>query len=391
MRKWTASVKLQKKVLDLEAQVHALQGELRAAQAAARGTVATPGSALSAEWLPCSPAACCTAGHSDGVSVLVCHPVFDVVVSGGLDALLHVWAVQEDGLVRERTLRGHTGGLRAAAFDAAGQRLATAAQDDSVKLWSFSPGAGSQAFRTLAGEGVGCVAWVPASDHLVGGARDGTCRMWNAATGSCVQTWRTLEGPIRSLAVSPDAAALAVGGDAGVVQVWSLVSGAAQESSCSLELVAHEHAVESIEFAGVAQAARLRRKSAQAAALQGVKAQLSFGEEGAPRAAAAGGGEDLSTGPDSAAYILTAGRDNRVAVHDAETGVQVCSCVSTSMRQHRPGGRAGTDFHLFLHRKRTQRGQSKLHGIHVGCWLSLWGKTKHWPVLMSCRVKPFGY
>ena len=81
------------------------------------------------------------------------------------------------------TLEGHNGNVTALAWSPDGQRLATAADDATVRLWDTTSGTQVFTLRGLRGS-VLSVGWSADGLMLAAGANDGTIRLWDATSGS---------------------------------------------------------------------------------------------------------------------------------------------------------------------------------------------------------------
>ena len=99
------------------------------------------------EWLPRPPELVTLSGHRSSVTIVVFHPVYNILVSGGDDACIRIW----DPLTNrcERTLTGHTMSVNDLAFNSKGTLLASCSSDMKTKIWDF--GKTYSCLKTFAG------------------------------------------------------------------------------------------------------------------------------------------------------------------------------------------------------------------------------------------------
>ncbi|GAB1318202.1 Lissencephaly-1 [Madurella fahalii] len=239
-KKWTSVVRLQKKIMDLEARAHSLQSEL---------DNATPTSRQNKDpvsWLPKSPARHTLQSHRSPITCVAFHPVFSSLASGSEDQTIKIWDWELGEL--ERTIKGHTKAVLDVDFG--GPRgntlLASCSSDLTIKLWD--PSDDYKNIRTLPGHdhSVSAVRFIPsgvaggAGNLLVSASRDKTLRIWDVSTGYCVKTLRGHAEWVRDVCPSVDGRYILSTSDDYTGRLWD-VSVPNPEPKTSL--IGHEHVV----------------------------------------------------------------------------------------------------------------------------------------------------
>ena len=174
-------------------------------------------------------------GHTDWVRAVAFAPAGDRLASAGDDGSVRIWdPASGDELQR---LTGHTRPVSAVAFAPAGDRLASAGHDDSVRIWD--PASGDELQRLTGG--VSAVAFAPAGDRLASAGHDGSVRIWDPASGDELQRLTGHTDWVSAVAFAPAGDRLASAGYDGSVRIWDPATG--DELLAVQLLPAGEHAV----------------------------------------------------------------------------------------------------------------------------------------------------
>jgi WD40 repeat protein len=121
------------------------------------------------------------------------------------------------------TLRGHTDFICRVAFSQDGDRIVSASEDRTVRIWDATPLSElpAQAPLTLRGHDAGIigVASHPDGRRLATASGDATARIWDLHTGKQEKTFPRRASSLWSVAFSPNGRHLAVTGK-GDVRLW---------------------------------------------------------------------------------------------------------------------------------------------------------------------------
>jgi WD40 repeat protein/tRNA A-37 threonylcarbamoyl transferase component Bud32 len=166
-------------------------------------------------------------GHTGYVRSVVYSPDSTRLASASDDNTVKLWDARSGTEIA--TLRGHTDRVNAVVFSPDGSRLASAAGEwgkpGEVKLWDAESGAEVTILRGHAG-GVSSVVYSPDGTRLASASWDETIKLWDAHRGALLATLRGHTNGVNSVAYSPDGARLASASDDNTIKLWDASSGA---------------------------------------------------------------------------------------------------------------------------------------------------------------------
>ena len=138
----------------------------------------------------------------------------------GTPGQVSVWDAQTGALLWTR--KGHSERCLSVAFAPDGGLLASAGNDNTVRLWNPRTGVLARMLEAPDVLMVCAVAFSPDGSKIAGGGSDGRARLWNLKVGTVERTFPTQNATVQSVAFSSNGRLLASGSQNGIVNLWRL-------------------------------------------------------------------------------------------------------------------------------------------------------------------------
>lgn len=183
-----------------------------------------------------------TSGQAGVVVDIVFHPKQPWLISGGEDGRIMLWRLPQPGQPAEMLRQWSIGSsVNALALHPDGKLLASGHADGRIRLWQIDAiivGAAEakssqakeiQTWRVLTGHSAliapRSLAFSPDGERLASAAYDDTAKVWDWRKGRELQTLRGHNGAVHGVAFSPDGQTLATSSADQTLMLWDLNSG----------------------------------------------------------------------------------------------------------------------------------------------------------------------
>jgi|GEM_PF-1411198 WD40 repeat protein/CHAT domain-containing protein len=168
-------------------------------------------------------------GHNDGVRDVSFSPNGELIASATQDNKIRLWKI--DGYL-ESTLPGHNQTLWSLSFSPDGKLIASASSDNTIKIWKLKDGS---LIRTLQGHQslVRDVSFSPDGKLIASASNDNTVKLWRLKDGSLIDTFEGHDREVKSISFNPDGNTLASASYDGKLILWSLTPDNPLKRSCN--------------------------------------------------------------------------------------------------------------------------------------------------------------
>jgi WD40 repeat protein len=159
-------------------------------------------------------------GHTDSVAGVAWSPDGGRLASGADDQTVRVWDARTGDCLH--TLAGHGGRILGVSWSPDGRRLASAGvRDKTVRIWDA---AGGRCLHVCTGhtDSANRVSWSPDGRLVASCSGDKTVRLWSADTGAELLRLEAHSDKAWSVAFAPDGSCLASASGDGTVRLWDV-------------------------------------------------------------------------------------------------------------------------------------------------------------------------
>ncbi len=151
-------------------------------------------------------------GHGDRLHSIAVSPNGKLIATAATDNTVRLWTKKASGWHMSRVLN-HSGWVVDLAISPDGRTIASASRDRSIKLWDSD----GKLLRTLKHPQVVTSVAITANNQIVSGSEDGTIKVWQQ--GKVIQTLKGHRATVQAIAIAPDGKIVSASEDK-TLKVW---------------------------------------------------------------------------------------------------------------------------------------------------------------------------
>jgi WD40 repeat protein len=146
------------------------------------------------------------------------------LITASFDRAITLWHVTDTASKGHKILEGHSDRIWRIHFDYTGQYFASAAADNTFKLWKAGGGdKAGELLRTVSGHSnsVTNISFSRDSKRIASSSLDKTVKLWNTDNGTLIQTMIGHTDWVWGVSISPDSQTIASTGNDKTIRLWS--------------------------------------------------------------------------------------------------------------------------------------------------------------------------
>jgi WD40 repeat protein/phenylacetate-coenzyme A ligase PaaK-like adenylate-forming protein len=165
-------------------------------------------------------------GHEAPAWMITWSPAGDRLATASEDGTVRIWRARDGELLH--VLASHADGVWSATWSPDGERLVSGGNDGRLCVWEAARGK-LVAELEPGGGAIWATGWSPRGDLFAAGSRDGLVRLFDAASARLCGRLAGHGDLVKDLVFSPDGRALASSSDDRTIRVFDLASGESRQ------------------------------------------------------------------------------------------------------------------------------------------------------------------